>query len=698
VSPGRADRQVAATRAALLAVLLFILVTCISPTAALAQCPPVRMFTGHTSWPDPGHLGRSIAGAGDVDKDGCADVIVGGWRLAPQSQFDAGRAVVFSGRTGQVLLKFSGENPGDGFGYAVDGAGDINGDGYADLVVGAMWNDAGGGNAGRAYVFSGRDGSVLHVFTGESAEDALGVAVSGAGDVNGDGSPDVIVGAYRGWADGEANGLAYVYSGQDGSVLYKLTAGEFSDEFGYSVSGAGDLNRDGYDDVIVGARGGGRVPPHGTTGPGRAYVYSGRDGALLHVLEGESPDDLFGFSVSGGMDVNADTYPDVIVGAVRHSYATHRIGRVYVYSGRTGELIRTWSGQQAGVGLGQWVDGVGDIDGDGFGDVIAGKMITERLDADAGAVYLFSGRTGALLFTFMGERPGDCFGRTACGLGDINGDGLPDIGVAAPKSDAGWTDFGRAYAYTLCRVDVDVLPGQCPNEITFHDDLSVTRPTAAGVRDPDWLTAAFVGSASLDVNTINPTTVLLEGVAPLHSEVRDITAPPWTKESPCDCAVRGPDGYADLVLTFSRSPVDAAMHGESVLRPSDVVNLTAVLTTGEPIIGQDCLRFAPRQVIFAGNPDTVTPPSVALSNAPNPFNSSTMITFSLAEAGPARIQVFDVLGRAVKTLADGACSSGEHVVVWDGTGDDGRPLASGLYFYRLTAGSSTEVRKMLLLK
>ncbi|MEW5701811.1 MAG: FG-GAP-like repeat-containing protein [Candidatus Zixiibacteriota bacterium] len=664
---------------------------------AQSQCLPVRVFTGWAGWPDPGHLGRSIAGAGDVDKDGWADVIIGGWRLAGQSQVDAGQAYVFSGRTGQKLLRFYGEDWGDAFGYAVDGAGDLNGDGYADVVVGAFGNDYWGNGAGRAYVYSGADGRLVYMFSGGLPGDALGSAVAGVGDVNGDGVPDVIVGADREMASGWANGLAYVYSGQDGTVLYEFTAGEFRDEFGWSVSQAADINRDGYCDVVVGAPGGGWTPPY-HDGQGRAYVYSGQDGALLHSLSGESTSDLFGFSVAGGADVNGDGYPDVIVGAIWNDSKAWNSGSAYVYSGKTWEVIHKWSGEQEDDRLGQWVDGVGDMDGDGFADVIIGAIRAHVAGEDKGAAYVYSGRTGVMLFRLVGERSGDWFGRTACGLGDINSDGLPDFGIVAPASDAGYTDFGRAYVYMPCRVDVDVLPSQCPNQVTFEREVTVIRPMAAGARGPQNLTAAFVGSPSLDVSTIDPQTILLEGVSPQRVDVQDITAPPWIKETPCDCAVRSPDGYPDLVLTFDLSALDKTIHGPSVLSPSEVVNLTALLKTGEPIIGQDCLHFGLRPIRLAGVEDSLESATILLGNSPNPLNSSTTIAFSLPMSGATQIQVFDVLGRKIATLMDDDLDAGRHQVTWDGTDGERRPVASGIYLYRLTAGSTVETRKMVLLK
>ncbi len=149
------------------------------------------------------------------------------------------------------IYTFNGDSFDDRFGRTVGAAGDVNKDGDADLIVGAVLDDNNGRDSGSARVFSGKDGKVLYTFNGDSAGDVFGRIVSGAGDVNMDGYADLIVGAWFGGKN--SGGYARVFSGKDGKILYTFNSDSAFDRFGMSVGGAGDVNKDGYADLIVGA-------------------------------------------------------------------------------------------------------------------------------------------------------------------------------------------------------------------------------------------------------------------------------------------------------------------------------------------------------------------------------------------------------------------------------------------------------------
>jgi hypothetical protein len=217
-------------------------------------------FDGQSKWD---RYGYSVAGVGDVDADGFDDFIVGTvWGT---------KVFVYSGRDGHAIHIFK-EKKEDWFGSSVDGAGDVNKDGHADLIVGTPYgndNPPFENNLGGVWVYSGATGSELFSFAGDSGDDQLGYSVSGAGDVNGDGCDDIIVGAIY---DGKG-GRAWVVSGKDGSVLYKTKATAAGDRMAASVSGAGDVDGDGFADVLVGSF----WEDTGALDAGAARVFSGCD-------------------------------------------------------------------------------------------------------------------------------------------------------------------------------------------------------------------------------------------------------------------------------------------------------------------------------------------------------------------------------------------------------------------------------------
>ncbi len=463
-------------------------------------------------------FGFSVSGAGDVDNDGYADLIVG----APQEStatapMGAGRVYLFSGQTGDTLYSLvSPDTIGTGyFGYSVSGVGDIDGDSCADLIVGAFAESPGlsPDSAGRAYVFSGQTGDTLYTLVSPSEEEGgcFGFSVSGAGDVDGDGYADVIVGAYRENPDvvPADGGRAYIFSGPTGVLLHTLVSPneQVLGYFGFAVSGAGDLDADGYGDVVVGAYK--EVAP---TAAGRAYTFSGLTGMVLDTLA--PPDDPplaeFGYSVSGAGDVDNDGHDDVVIGAPLEGPTTNppNRGRAYVFSGNGGGLLFTLTspeGEPFGY-FGFSVSGAGDVDNDDCDDVLIGAY-GERSGTspdDAGRAYVYAGRDGTLLSTLVSpnEEFNGYFGFSVTDAGDVNGDGWADVMVGAPTENPGVAleDAGRAYAIAPVEVAADDGPlarrpgsvrlvGPHPNptagaaELTLHVPGNVDREVVLGLYD-----------------------------------------------------------------------------------------------------------------------------------------------------------------------------------------------------------------------
>lgn len=302
----------------------------------------------------------------------------------------------FSSASGQFTLLYqkNGAAASDFFGRSVSSAGDVNGDGKADFIIGAYNTaprDINGIGAGSAYVYSGVDGALLFQRNGAAAGDLLGYSVASAGDVDGDGKADFIIGAPQAHVGSFINniGSAYVYSGATGALLYQKDGATTGDLFGTSVASSGDLNRDGKSDFIVGAN---NAQPGGLTSAGSAFVYSGATGALLYQKNGAAAFDNFGYSVASAGDVNGDGKPDFIIGAnVADPGGLTSAGSAYLYSGTTGALLLQKDGATTGDQLGISVASAGDVNGDGRADFIIGAHAASPGGLfNAGSAYVYS--------------------------------------------------------------------------------------------------------------------------------------------------------------------------------------------------------------------------------------------------------------------------------------------------------------------
>ncbi|HEY6147762.1 MAG TPA: tetratricopeptide repeat protein, partial [Thermoanaerobaculia bacterium] len=309
----------------------------------------------------------------------------------------------------KIVREWDGEAMNDQFGWIARNIGDVDGDGVADVVTSAPTRSAAGNQAGRVYVYSSRTGKLLWTADGR-AGDQLGNGIEAAGDTNRDGVPDVIAGAPAG-AGVPGGGRAIVYSGKDGRVLHTFEAEADGDAFGQHVSAAGDVDGDGYADVLVGAPGNSA----GGKGAGRAYVFSGKDGRKLLTLTGEREGDAFGSTVGGSTGKGR---PILIVGAPKAG--PRRSGRTYVYEGLSSKPKFVIESDETGRALGaMFVSVLGDVDGDGVPDIYASDWSNAAKGPSTGRVYVHSGMTGARLLTLTGETAGEGFGIGPAAAGDV---------------------------------------------------------------------------------------------------------------------------------------------------------------------------------------------------------------------------------------------------------------------------------------
>ena len=424
---------------------------------------------------------------------------------AAQAQFPASLDLnTLNGTNGFVI---NGINSGDENGYSVSSAGDVNGDGFDDLIIASVLGDPNDEiDAGETFVVFGQiggfsssfdlstlNGSNGFVINGIDTYDFSGNSISGAGDVNGDGFDDIFIGAAS--AGNSFDGQSYVVfrsnsgsssldlnalDGSNGFAINGIDSGDFS---GGSVSDAGDVNGDGFDDIIIGAA---SADPNGSTS-GESYVVFGNnngfassldlstlDGTNGFVINGIDERDRSGGSVSGAGDVNGDGFDDLIIGAsAADPNGTTAAGESYVVFGNNSGFspsldLSTLNGSNGFVinGVdetdfsGDSVSGAGDFNGDGFDDLIIGASSANPNGMDnAGKSYVVFGNNtgfsssldlsaldGTNGFVINGIDAEDRSGGSVSDAGDVNGDGFDDIIVGAFRGDPnGNSSAGESY-------------------------------------------------------------------------------------------------------------------------------------------------------------------------------------------------------------------------------------------------------------
>lgn len=379
-------------------------------------------------------MGRSVAIIGDIDSppDGFAEVLTGAPLDGATAQ-DAGMARVFDGQTGNIRNTYYAGAAFDEFGYSVSAAGDVDNDGTPDFAIGIPRDDTNGNGSGTVEVYSGRTFLMLYSYSGAAAKDFVGWSIDGGKDVNNDGHAEIIVGAWQydpGINPGSGIGYAVVLDGQasvnagSGVVLYTWAGDNNTNFFGHDVTCLDDIDNDGIPDFAVGAYG----DDNNGNNSGSVRFFSGGNGAVIRTVDGPTAGDKFGISLASTGDIDHDGFDDCIVGAEGDNTNGNNAGAAYLISGSTGATLFSWLGQAQGDFFGKRVAGnVGDIDGNGCPDVFIAFRGDDSNGSNSGAAVAYAGETGLEIFTVYGDLEHEVLGWDVNGGGDVNNDGVPDV-------------------------------------------------------------------------------------------------------------------------------------------------------------------------------------------------------------------------------------------------------------------------------
>lgn len=527
-----------------------------------------------------------------------------------------------NGQTVGPSWTFSGGQQNARLGFAVGSAGDVNGDGYGDVIVGAP----GFSGRGAVALFYGSAGGLPQTPSWWGQSDQLdarfGFSVASAGDVNGDGFGDVVVGAPD-YDDGQQDeGAAFLYLGSAAGLSTSPTimwqAEEEAAHFGSAVAGAGDVDADGFDDVLIGAP----QSDGGARDAGAAYLFLGGttpSSVSAWTSECNQAGAAYGSSVAALGDLDGDGFSDVGIGAPLFDNGQLDEGQVRVYAGTSSGLdpnpLQTFEQNVAGSQFGFSVAGGGDLSGSGVRRILFGAPIYHYTHVEEGGTFL--GALGqSVFFLDFGRQDFAHRGSSIASAGDVNADGLPDVVIGADRYDSGQEDEGV----------VSVHLG--------HPSFVVDR-TPAWVVDGGQAFCAFGASVASagDVNGDGFSDIVVG--APLHD------------------GQETDEGRAFLFLGPSGAPVGVAESRSAV---------------GSAIIRQA---------------------------SPNPFRAALRLAFAIPRAGRVHLSIIDIVGRRRMVLVDEERGAGSHTVTWNGRDHFEADCAPGVYFVRLAFAGDATVQRVL---
>ncbi|MBD3336432.1 MAG: hypothetical protein GF355_13035 [Candidatus Eisenbacteria bacterium] len=672
-----------------------------------------------------------VSTAGDVNGDGYSDVLV----ACPGYEGDLGGAFVYcggpSGLSPSACWLAEGTIPGRQFAIHASAAGDVNGDGYHDVIVGAWGYEDGEFLEGGAFVYhgsaSGLSASPDWQVEGNIPEMYYGSVVANAGDVNADGYDDVLVGTH--WHDG---GVVRCYLGSASglSTSWDWDYSPAYGSFGYDIASAGDINADGYDDVIVGA------PGYGSGG--RAYLFFGSASGLSvspdWTADGPSSSS-FGSGVAGAGDVDGDGFGDIAVGWPNYSGTFSNEGAIAVYfgsaSGPSSSPDWTTTGGQSDARM-LSVGPAGDINGDGYDDLLTGTEFYTNTFPTEGRVRCFygspSGPPATADWTRFGEQSGAWLGSTVTNAGDINRDGYSDIVIGARNYDDTYNNEGAVFIYTGG-------PGGLSSSIWFsggqEDSWFGFSADTGGDLNGDGFADVIVGDERFDETYMNAGAMYVYlgndetpagglDIRPRQKTTQGDPIPLMGRSDAPDRFIlalqgRSPKGrdrvraewqIAETGMALQSVPIQSGVWHDTGAPSGDagsVADVEEELTglTGETLYHWRVrtrtrslytpftrwVSIAPAARSMAHLRTGGAPSDVAGHGemgsvmgireiAPNPMVDHATVSFQISSSGPVRLTVHDVTGRQVATVVDRAMKAGTHRERWDGAAGSGTSVAS----------------------
>ncbi|MDP2983737.1 MAG: T9SS type A sorting domain-containing protein [Candidatus Latescibacter sp.] len=677
--------------------------------------------------------------SGDINGDGIDDAVIGSLRASPHGRNQAGEVYVIFGsekifdsrqidlvNTTVPVLKICGELTNDNLGCSVS-AGDVNHDGCDDIIIGAP-------NSSKAYIVFGSKNisslkeidlstpplNVVRIY-GIAPGEQFGFTTFAA-DINGDGFKDAILGApaaspLRRNASGEVvvlfgskdlSSAGDIYLRESPQSILRIIGGKEGDWFGVRAVG-GDINGDGFDDVIIGswfadARGnnsGAMYVVFGSAGmtPSRVLDIASMNTGLL-TIAGENAEDLFGFCITP-VNVDNDGFRDILVSGHGYDYSSrNEPGASYVIRGSSGlAALKTIDLRQNNANviriIGEnSVDHLArglsaDLSGDGIPELVVTASDADPLGRDLGGkIFILPGPLTGLgkqidlaapppgITSIIGGLAGDHLGNFIA-AGDLNHDGYPDLIIGAhTASPLSRNLAGRVYLVSGKGVQQSSEPSASPFKFT-----------------------AFTGNkASLYISANHAP--MIRGKKIEAGDEIGVFTPGGL------CAGAGTWTGQDLLITvWGDDPQIAGINGfrsgeRYYFRIRDISIPEVIVAQAVFIIGPDAYQVDGVSILSSLGDGGVTkaeaemPGEFSLSqNYPNPFNQVTVIDFTIAQRDTVTLKVFNSLGKEVATLVNDVMPPGQYSIPWKASG-----LASGIYFYRLDSGTFTEMKKLTLIK